>query len=284
MTVPVGPRIARDVPSAILAEIAPNAARLKEAYASHLGRALLVAVNLHLLALGAYWVASYTLYDTPAVVEPTGIEGTFLDPPPTPTPPIVDPAQPQPRGGPQTQAFGTGVTTLVPDEQADPDATTATQDEIAVSTRGPVTGVANAGDGTPDGPGTASALPSPPVIPLDPPDVPERVVEIPEVVTPPPYYEGVEVSPELIGGIVGLQARVEYPRFDREARNEGTVVVRFVVDENGVPSQVEVVRSVSAGLDRAAVDAVRAARFTPGVQNGRVVKVRMTLPVRFTIR
>ena len=51
-----------------------------------------------------------------------------------------------------------------------------------------------------------------------------------------------------------------------------------------MPSRLEVVRSVSAGLDRAATDAVAQARFTPGIQNGRPVRVRMTLPVRFTIR
>ncbi|HEX8299058.1 MAG TPA: TonB family protein, partial [Rubricoccaceae bacterium] len=192
---------------------------------------------------------------------------------------------PTQRGGTPTQAVPTGITTLVPDERADPTATTARNEDIGISDVGPVTGRANAGDGTTDGPGTAPAPPNPPDIDRTVPPVPQpRVEPVEDAPTPPPFYEGVEVAPELIGGIAGLQARVEYPRFDREAGNQGTVIVRFVVDETGVPSQIETVRSVSAGLDRAAVDAVRAARFTPGVQNGRVVKVRMTLPVRFTIR
>lgn len=47
-------RAPRDVTTAILAEIAPNAARLEAATNSHLGRALVVAVNVHLLALGVF--------------------------------------------------------------------------------------------------------------------------------------------------------------------------------------------------------------------------------------
>ena len=283
MTVPIGPRVVRDVHAALLAEIAPNAARLKAAYASHLGRALLVAVNLHLLAVGAYWALSVATFDAPAAPEPTGVVWRPIEVMPPP-PPGIDPAPAPPRGGPPTQATS-GVVTLVPESEADPAATTATQAELAVSTIGPRTGTANAGDGGPDESGTAlPARPAPPETSTTVPPVPQPREEAPVETAPPAFYEGVEVSPELVGGLAGLQARVEYPRFDREARNEGTVVVRFVVDETGVPTQVEAVRSVSAGLDRAAVDAVRAARFTPGVQNGRVVKVRMTLPVRFTLR
>ena len=90
-----------------------------------------------------------------------------------------------------------------------------------------------------------------------------------------------EVQPVLIGGIERLQAGIEYPDFERRNGIEGRVIVSFVVDGDGVPWDVAVARGVSLGLDEAAVEAVRAARFTPGEQNGRPVAVRFTLPVTF---
>ncbi|HEX8384599.1 MAG TPA: energy transducer TonB, partial [Rubricoccaceae bacterium] len=92
-----------------------------------------------------------------------------------------------------------------------------------------------------------------------------------------------EVQPTLIGGIEALQRSIVYPAADRRAGVQGRVIVQFVVDEHGVPVMIRVARGVSAGLDSAAVAAVRAARFTPGSQDGRPVKVRFSLPVTFRL-
>lgn len=90
-----------------------------------------------------------------------------------------------------------------------------------------------------------------------------------------------ETLPVLVGGIEALQAGIRYPEAERRAGVEGRVIVRFVVGPDGVPVDAEVVRSVSRGLDSAAVAAVVASRFTPGVQDGQRVSVRFTLPVSF---
>lgn len=103
---------------------------------------------------------------------------------------------------------------------------------------------------------------------------------------PPPAgpLEFSEVSPEIIGGLPALQQNVPYPDFDLRAGTQGTVSVRFVVTPEGRAENVEVVRSVSPGLDAAAIAGVQRTRFTPGRQDGQAVSVRMTVPVRFTIR
>ena len=101
--------------------------------------------------------------------------------------------------------------------------------------------------------------------------------------TPPDTLDFSEVSAQLIGGIETLQRGIEYPAADRDAGTEGRVIVRFVVQKDGVPTAIEVVRSVSPGLDSASVAAVRAARFVPGTQGGTPVNVRQTLPVSFRI-
>ncbi len=91
-----------------------------------------------------------------------------------------------------------------------------------------------------------------------------------------------EVSPDLIGGIEGIQSRVVYPDYERDRGIEGMVTVRFVVEPTGVVCGAEVARSVSLGLDREALDAVRQSRFMPGRQNGAPVAVRHSLLVRST--
>ncbi|MFN3597739.1 MAG: energy transducer TonB, partial [Rubricoccaceae bacterium] len=118
-------------------------------------------------------------------------------------------------------------------------------------------------------PGPAAPPPPPP-----PPVVPDE----------PEIFEVVEQDPVLIGGIEGLQARVQYPEMAQRAGVEGTVFVQFVVDERGNVVDPQVVRSPSPLLSEAALRAVRESRFQPGMQRGRPVKVRFTLPVRFVLR
>lgn len=102
--------------------------------------------------------------------------------------------------------------------------------------------------------------------------------------TPPDSLVDVaDVQPVLIGGLAALQRGVVYPEAERRAGAQGRVIVQFVVDEAGAPTDIQVVRSVSSGLDSAAVVAVQDARFTPGLQEGRAVKVRFTLPVTFRL-
>ena len=87
--------------------------------------------------------------------------------------------------------------------------------------------------------------------------------------------------PELIGGLASIV--VDYPEIDRRAGVEGRVFLQFVVNEDGTVSNIEVVRGVSAGLDQAAKDAIARARFTPGLQRGRAVKVRFAIPITFRL-
>ncbi|HLT48688.1 MAG TPA: energy transducer TonB [Rubricoccaceae bacterium] len=122
------------------------------------------------------------------------------------------------------------------------------------------------------------APPPPPPPPSAPPPPPE-----PERPPEPEIFEVVEQMPELQGGIEGLQRRIQYPEMARRAGIEGRVFVQFVVNEQGVPSDIRVVRGIGGGCDEAAVEAVRQSRFTPGLQRGRPVKVRMSLPVTFRL-
>jgi TonB family protein len=93
----------------------------------------------------------------------------------------------------------------------------------------------------------------------------------------------VESEPQLIGGLEGLQRNVRYPDIARRAGIEGRVFVQFVVNERGEVENPVVTRAIGGGCDEAAVEAVKKARFIPGQQKGRAVKVQYSLPVTFKL-
>jgi TonB family protein len=67
----------------------------------------------------------------------------------------------------------------------------------------------------------------------------------------------------------------------RAARFQGIAIVGLVVDENGSPRDVHIVRSVGMGLDENAIEAVRQYRFTPAMYKGKPVAVEINIEVNF---
>lgn len=94
----------------------------------------------------------------------------------------------------------------------------------------------------------------------------------------------VEEMPELVGGMAAIQSKVTYPESAAKAGVEGRVFVQFVVNEQGDVQDVVVTRGVSSDLDEEAVRAVSEAKFTPGMQDGEPVKVRMSMPITFKLK
>ena len=99
----------------------------------------------------------------------------------------------------------------------------------------------------------------------------------------PEIFVIVEQMPELQGGLAAIQSKVVYPEIARKAGVEGRVIVQFVVNEQGRVENPTVVRGIGAGCDEAAVSAVMQARFSPGMQRGQPVKVKMSLPITFRL-
>lgn len=114
-----------------------------------------------------------------------------------------------------------------------------------------------------------------------------------ETVAPAPtstdsVYEVAEVMPEFPGGIQALfkfiNENLKYPQNAIDGQIEGRVVVQFVVDKTGKVGNIQVVRSIDKMLDQAAIDIVSALPdWKPGMQNGKPVNVRYTLPVSFKL-
>lgn len=73
-----------------------------------------------------------------------------------------------------------------------------------------------------------------------------------------------------------------YPREALRAGVGGVVMVRALVDANGVPTDVDVVqRSGHRELDRAALMTVRKWRFEPALRNGKAISSTVQVPVDF---
>jgi periplasmic protein TonB len=75
----------------------------------------------------------------------------------------------------------------------------------------------------------------------------------------------------------------EYSEEARKAKWQGTVVLRLVVDDQGRPQQLQVVRSLGLGLDQKAIEAVEKWRFKPGMKDGKPVPVVATIEVNFRL-
>jgi len=120
------------------------------------------------------------------------------------------------------------------------------------------------------------------LVDVKPPPPPPTVEEEEEVSNE--IFVAVEDMPVLIGGLSSLTSAIEYPEMARKAGVEGRVIVQIIIDEQGIPRDPIIVRSVSGLLDEEAMRAVMLQRFTPGRQRGRAVKVKLAIPVMFRLR
>jgi len=73
----------------------------------------------------------------------------------------------------------------------------------------------------------------------------------------------------------------EYSEKARQVGYEGTCVLELVVDAEGMPRDIKVVRAVGLGLDDKALEAVRRWRFTPAMKDGEPVAVRINVETSF---
>jgi protein TonB len=81
-----------------------------------------------------------------------------------------------------------------------------------------------------------------------------------------------------------LAANLTYAKSAREKGLEGKVFVSFVIETDGTLSDMKVVKGVSAELDSEALRVVSiAGQWTPGKNEGKVVRQRMVLPINFSL-
>ncbi len=94
---------------------------------------------------------------------------------------------------------------------------------------------------------------------------------------------GLEVMPIMIGGLKALYAELEYPIIAKRAAIEGKVIVQFTVNTLGEVENPEILRGIGGGCNDEVLRVIKKMKFSPGIQNERAVKVRMTQTVVFRL-
>jgi protein TonB len=100
----------------------------------------------------------------------------------------------------------------------------------------------------------------------------------------------VEEMPQFPGGenalMEYLKSNLKYPAGCVEKKIQGKTYVRFVVNEDGSTSNMEIIKSSNNRLlDEEAIRVVSLMpTWKPGKQQGKAVKVQYTLPINFSLK
>ena len=93
------------------------------------------------------------------------------------------------------------------------------------------------------------------------------------------YHVGGDVSaPKLI-----FAADPEFSEEAKRAKYQGVCVSAAIVDAQGNPQRVQVVRHLGKGLDQKAVEAVKQYKFEPAMRRGEPVAVEVNIEVNFRL-
>lgn len=119
--------------------------------------------------------------------------------------------------------------------------------------------------------------------PVEAPKVVEEEVEDQTV------FQVVEKMPEFPGGMAAclkfLSSNIKYPTVSQENGVQGKVIVQFVVNKDGSIVDPVVVRSVDPYLDKEALRVISMMpKWSPGMQRGKPVRVKYTVPVTFRLQ
>lgn len=226
---------------------------LRKLYPKNVIRALIIAALIHFAAIGSYYVIQWLKSeDEPVYSARVVLKYSDLGPPPSLSSSAAAPAVSV--AGPQAKPT-VGTPVPVPDAEISPEATIATQTEMAAQVGAAVEGA---------GAGTGGA-------------VIENDVKI-EDDGPPADFVPVEKQPVPI-----KNPPPQYPEIARRAGVEGTVWVKIWVDKEGKAKKAQVIKSDAELFNQNAIDAAMQWTFTPAVMNNGPVAVWVSIPFKFKL-
>lgn len=89
---------------------------------------------------------------------------------------------------------------------------------------------------------------------------------------------GAPVAPAFLHRVMPV-----YPMMARRLGQEGKVVLKLTIDENGILRDIEVIEKAGYGFTEAAVEAVKKSTFLPAKQDGKPIASKALLPIRFRL-
>jgi periplasmic protein TonB len=233
-----------------------GAFELKRLYPRNFAIGLAVAVFFHLLLIGSYYFyQAMTKEDVENIPTVRMMKYSELGPAPT-----VSEAPPQINVAGPIAPPTVGVPVPVPDDQAPPEQTIATQQEMSQQAAPTLTDL---------GAGTAQITQDIKI------EQPKNDNDDPDINT----FTAFEKPPEMV-----VAAKPEYPEIAKRAGITGKVYVKVLVDKEGKPKKAVVIKSDSDLFNQSAVDASMKSAFTPALQNNHPIAVWIVLPYRFTLQ
>jgi TonB family protein len=93
-----------------------------------------------------------------------------------------------------------------------------------------------------------------------------------------------QVGGRVSGPVPLFQPEAEFSDEARRAKYQGVCLVGLIVDAQGNPQNVHIVRALGMGLDEKAMEAVRKYKFKPAMRDGRTpVAVPVNIEVNFRL-
>jgi len=228
-----------------------GAVELKRVYQKYWLIGLVIAIAIHLLLFGSYYLIGLLSEEEPPMVMVRIMKYSDLGPPPSITsantpPPIAVSA---PAAKPTV-----GAPVPVPDAEVSAEQTMATQSEMSQQVA-PIAGDMDAG-------GAVEI---------------EQDIKIDED-APPADFVPVEKEPVPV-----KKVEPKYPELAMRAGLEGKVWVKIWVDKEGKPKQVVILKSDAEIFNEPAVEAAKQWGFTPAYMNNGPVAVWVSIPFRFKL-
>ncbi|MBN1398292.1 MAG: energy transducer TonB [Bacteroidetes bacterium] len=209
--------------------------------------ALLVAVTIQMMAVGAYHISDKIIPDVPKT--------PFVREIPTIgyiTPPLIPTVQ-NPNIGQIPGKYADGVPVPVPDCEVKPDMPEYKGQDVSSWQAN------NSWDQIGDLSG-------------------EVDIKIDDADPLPGVFVAAEVPPEII-----LRKIPEYPDIAKRTSLEGSVVVNVLIDKNGTVKKAQVIKSNNDIFNESALAAAYKWVFKPALMQGKPVAVWMAIPFRFSI-
>lgn len=232
-----------------------GAFELKRLYPRNYSVGMMIAVLLHLIGITSYYVyQAMTREEYDNVPTVRMMKYSELGPPPS----ITNEAAPQIAVSGPVAPPTVGVPIPVPDEQAPPEQTIASQQEMSAQAA-PSLG-ADLGSGS-------TQITQDIKIEADPNEDPEF-----------DKFVAYEKGPEMV-----VSAKPDYPEIAKRAGITGKVFVKVLIDKEGKPKRAVVVKTDSELFNQAAIDAAMKSAFTPAIQNQHPIAVWIVLPYKFQL-
>jgi TonB family protein len=94
----------------------------------------------------------------------------------------------------------------------------------------------------------------------------------------PSYPGGEEAMYEFLG------KNIKYPQYAKENDITGTVIVTYVIEQDGSITDVRTLKDIGGGCGEEAVRVIKCMpKWIPGKQGGAPVRVQFNLPIRYTL-